>query len=420
VTALRAREYDAGALSERLVAAPAKDRSASSRNSLAMAAPARERPQSGHPASAAAGTPLTGITWRSYYFAGSQRVAVRVQSTTNVLYYLHGDHLGSTSLATTSGAAAHSRQLYTPWGESRWSSGSLPTDLRFTGQRSEEAGLGSLYDYGARMYSPLAGRFLSADTLVPNPTNPQLFNRYSYAGNNPVRYNDPDGHCGPLCIVALVMFFAGLTVEMTASNPMPSEVAPPIEQNIVGFGLMAVGAGLYYAPGLVAGAAAQELADGDDQEVQLAQQVSNLASQTSSNNVLSQLPQNARIVNASTNLSSVGQGGTGRVWLGTYYASGYYENGVQVPYENVVGKPGLNVLEGLVNSYGGKTLQDVPPVWEQMKAGIDAAEEIMFVIHDGIPAGSWTWQELQYILSTPELLNKTTFITDLYYLDPQK
>jgi RHS repeat-associated protein len=149
-------------------------------------------------------TPPSGVTWRSYYFAGSTRIAVRVQTATNVLYYLHGDHLGSTSLATTSGGAAHSRQLYTPWGESRWSSGSLPTDLRFTGQRSEEAGLGSLYDYGARFYSPRVGRFLSADTIVPSPGNPQSLNRYSYTLNNPVKYTDPGGHMacleGDFCV----------------------------------------------------------------------------------------------------------------------------------------------------------------------------------------------------------------------------
>ncbi len=170
----------------------------------------REQPRSGNAAPAAAVTPPNGITWRSYYYAGSTRVAVRTQTpTANVVYpglrwaqpragFLLGDHLGSTSVAATSSGVEHSRQLYTPWGESRWASGSLPTDLRYTGQRSE-AGLGSLYDYGARMYSPRVGRFLSADTIVPSPGNPQSLNRYAYALNNPVKYVDPTGHaseCG--------------------------------------------------------------------------------------------------------------------------------------------------------------------------------------------------------------------------------
>ena len=99
----------------------------------------------------------------------------------------------------------------------------------------------------------MLGRFLSPDTIIPNPTNPQLFNRYSYAGNNPILYNDPDGHCGPLCVIALIIFFAGVGFEMTASNPMPPEVRPPPEQNIVGYGLMGGGALLKFAPALFAG-----------------------------------------------------------------------------------------------------------------------------------------------------------------------
>jgi hypothetical protein len=44
------------------------------------------------------------------------------------------------------------------------------------------------------MYSPLLGRFLSADTIVPNYANPQLLNRFSYAIGNPLKYKDPSGH----------------------------------------------------------------------------------------------------------------------------------------------------------------------------------------------------------------------------------
>ncbi len=69
----------------------------------------------------------------------------------------------------------------------------MPTTYRFTGQR-EEAGIG-LYDYGARWYDSALGRFIQPDTVVPEPGNPQSLNRYSYALNSPLRYNDPDGHC---------------------------------------------------------------------------------------------------------------------------------------------------------------------------------------------------------------------------------
>jgi hypothetical protein len=47
--------------------------------------------------------------------------------------------------------------------------------FRYTGQR-EEAALG-LYDYGARWYDPSIGRFIQADTIVPQPGNPQSLYR---------------------------------------------------------------------------------------------------------------------------------------------------------------------------------------------------------------------------------------------------
>lgn len=54
---------------------------------------------------------------------------------------------------------------------------------------------------GARFYDPALARWLSADTLVPEPANPQSLNRYSYVLGNPCGYSDPSGHtpCGRAC-----------------------------------------------------------------------------------------------------------------------------------------------------------------------------------------------------------------------------
>jgi RHS repeat-associated protein len=111
----------------------------------------------------------------------------------SAVYYLHADHLGSASLTTDASGAKYGELRYKPYGETRYVWGSTPTDRRFTGQR-EEASLGSLYDFQARMYSPSLGRFLSADTIVPSPGNPQSLNRYSYALNNALKFTDPTGH----------------------------------------------------------------------------------------------------------------------------------------------------------------------------------------------------------------------------------
>lgn len=39
------------------------------------------------------------------------------------------------------------------------------------------------------------GRFLTADTIVPDEADPQAYNRYSYVHNNPVNFTDSSGHC---------------------------------------------------------------------------------------------------------------------------------------------------------------------------------------------------------------------------------
>ena len=87
-----------------------------------------------------------------------------------------------------------SRVRYYPYGQERTDNhlASLPTDFGFTGQRWEQ-GFG-LYYYKARYYDPMLGRFVQADTIVPEPGNPQALNRYAYVYNNPLRYTDPSGH----------------------------------------------------------------------------------------------------------------------------------------------------------------------------------------------------------------------------------
>jgi RHS repeat-associated protein len=155
------------------------------------------------PMKASLSAPPAGQTWKTYYSAGGQLVAMRVLTATgNTLYYLHSDHLGSTSLTTDSSGNVVARQNYYPYGQIRpGGAGTMPTDIGFTGQRAHDSSLGSLMFFQARYFSPSLGRFLSADTIVPEPGNPQAFNRYAYVSNNPVKYTDPTGHkeCEEYC-----------------------------------------------------------------------------------------------------------------------------------------------------------------------------------------------------------------------------
>jgi RHS repeat-associated protein len=168
--------------------------------------------------------PTGNEVWRVYYYAGAQMIAMRVLTGTtgNTLYYLHSDHLGSTSLTTDINGAVLARQYYYPYGGVRpGPNNALPTDRTFTGHYTE-TGLGSLMYFRARYFSPLIGRFLSADSIVPEPGNPQALNRYAFVLNNPLKYTDPSGHFPiPLIIVAVVM-----AVILTADS-----IAPPPPTN---------------------------------------------------------------------------------------------------------------------------------------------------------------------------------------------
>jgi RHS repeat-associated protein len=95
-------------------------------------------------------------------------------------------------MATDGSGIMITNQGYRGYGKYRLG-GILPTDHRYTGQKLDTA-TGLMY-YGARYYDRHIGVFISPDTLVPDPTNLWDYNRFAYARLNPLKYNDPTGHC---------------------------------------------------------------------------------------------------------------------------------------------------------------------------------------------------------------------------------
>jgi RHS repeat-associated protein len=111
------------------------------------------------------------------------------------VYYFHPDHLGSTSYLTDAAGKVVTRMYYTPYGEKvkSASSGSDIFHHKYTGQVDDGDEAGLMY-YNARYYDPMIGRFISADSIIPDAGYSQSFNRYMYVAGNPVNFNDPSGH----------------------------------------------------------------------------------------------------------------------------------------------------------------------------------------------------------------------------------
>ncbi len=130
----------------------------------------------------------TNGTCTKYIFAGSSRIASKTAAAT---YYFHTDNLGSSSIITDNSGNKVQETYYYPFGGTRLNTGNV-VKHKYTGQEEDtETGL---YYYNARYYDPMLGRFISADSIVGNPRDPQDLNRYTYAGNNPLIYTDPSGH----------------------------------------------------------------------------------------------------------------------------------------------------------------------------------------------------------------------------------
>ncbi|MGO4518844.1 RHS repeat domain-containing protein [Terriglobus sp. 2YAB30_2] len=153
---------------------------------------------------------------RGELFAGGRQVATYITANGSDSYprFPITDHLGTTRLVASSTGAVLETCSSQPFGDGQTCSGEESSDRHFTGkERDVESGL----DYfGARYYNSTTGRFMSPDPYNANLIkqnmvagglpdeaaqslfdgfigNPQRWNGYSYALNNPLRFIDRTG-----------------------------------------------------------------------------------------------------------------------------------------------------------------------------------------------------------------------------------
>jgi RHS repeat-associated protein len=161
---------------------------------------------------------IPGVWARQYYYLAGKQVASKVIYgsdldldhdgisdrkeinqflTSNIVIssyynYLHTDLVGSPIGSSDTSGVMTWNEHYKPYGERQVKSGVAGDNDNWFAGKSSDLQTGLSY-FGARYYDPVVGRFMSADSVEPDPNNVLSINRYAYANNNPYKFVDPDG-----------------------------------------------------------------------------------------------------------------------------------------------------------------------------------------------------------------------------------
>ena len=139
------------------------------------------------------GIQYTGTTSESIAFIQMEEGQAAPNGTTNYDYqYFLGDNLGNTRLSfgTKTGATVkYQKDDYYPFGMEISDTVSNPKNYYLYNKKELQSEFGE-YDYGARFYDPVIGRWTSVDPLTESN---RRFSGYNYVMDNPIRLIDPDG-----------------------------------------------------------------------------------------------------------------------------------------------------------------------------------------------------------------------------------
>ncbi len=141
----------------------------------------------------------TGKTTATRYYAAPGGLTITRTADdagATALYYQASDPHGTAGVQLDAANLTVARRPTDPFGNARGTqpgNGVWAGDKGFVGGTIEGTGFTNL---GARQYDPATGRFLSVDPVF-NGSDPQSWNGYAYANNNPVDHTDPSGTCIP-------------------------------------------------------------------------------------------------------------------------------------------------------------------------------------------------------------------------------
>ena len=143
----------------------------------------------------------TGATTTKHIFANGMMIAtVEGTPTATSTQYIHTDHLSGSNVISDSNGDQVQVADYYPFGDLRLDvkAGAFDEQRKFTGHEYDED-VGLTYA-GARYYNQTTGRWLSQDPVFIDLSllsvqleDPQSWNSYSYARNNPLILTDPTG-----------------------------------------------------------------------------------------------------------------------------------------------------------------------------------------------------------------------------------
>jgi RHS repeat-associated protein len=169
---------------------------------------------------ATAGSSATTLAWQhtNVYAPGLGSSALIATYDNDGLHFYFNDPLGTRRAQTDYAGVIEQTCSSLPFGDALACSGgnlAAPTEHHFTGKERDTESGNDYFEY--RYYQSTMGRWMSPDPgwfLAAHLGNPQTWNMYTYANNNPLMYIDPYGlqsvpdatkPCGLLCQIGKLL-----------------------------------------------------------------------------------------------------------------------------------------------------------------------------------------------------------------------